>query len=75
MPPDPLVPDPAPSDSADTFRHDVKTILTGMRLQTQLMVRLVRRQQTPHRERLLSGLAGIDEGISRLVDRIDHERD
>jgi hypothetical protein len=60
--------------SADTFGHDVKTILTAMRLQTQLMQRIVRRERTPDRGRLLTGLAAIDASISRLVECEERER-
>ncbi len=59
--------------SADTFRHDTRTILTTMRLQTQLLLRLVRQQRNPDRDRLLSGLTGIDAGITKLAERIEND--
>lgn len=62
------------SHSADTFRHDVSTILTTMRLQTQIMLRALRQQRAPDRDRLLSGLLGIDASISKLTERIDDQR-
>jgi hypothetical protein len=60
--------------STEAFGHDVKTILTTMRLQTQLMQRFVRRQRPLDRDRLLTGLATIDASISRLAECVERER-
>ena len=71
---EPPVTDQPSSHTADAFQHDVGTLLTTMRLQTQLLLRIVRHQRTPDRERLHSGLLGIDAAISKLTERIDDQR-
>ncbi len=74
MAPDPPITNQPASHAADALQHDLGTILTTMRLQTQLLLRIVRHQRTPDRDRLHSGLLGIDAAISKLTERIDDQR-
>ena len=74
MAPEPPITNQPSSHAAEVFEHDMGTILTTMRLQTQLLLRVVRHERTPHRERLRSGLLGIYAGISKLTERIDDQR-
>ena len=57
------------------LRHDARNTLTCMRLQTQLLLRLARRQDDPAWQRMVEGLVAIDAEISTLVRQLEHHDD
>ena len=61
--------------NAEHRRHDLRNTLTALRLQTQLLLRLARRQEDPAWQRMVAGLTAIDADITRLVELLDHDDD
>ena len=51
--------------------HDLKTPLTALKGQAQLLQRLLRTADTPDRDRLRAGLAAIDAAATRAAARVD----
>ena len=74
-----MSPDSPPSQplgsNAERRRHDRRNTLTALRLQTQLLLRLARRQEDPAWQRMVAGLTAIDADITRLVEQLDHDDD
>lgn len=63
------LPEPAPSRRLTRdLSHDLRTPLTVIRIQAQLLMRITRRGDDLERERLLSGLRRIDEAVTKLND-------
>jgi nitrogen-specific signal transduction histidine kinase len=61
-------------DSVDQFCHDVKTPLTTIRAQAQLLARAIRRSSalsTEEQDKLVAGLSSIDNAVLQAVSRID----
>lgn len=63
------------ASAAEQRAHELRTILTTLRLQTQLLLRLARRQEDPAWQRMVEGLAAIDAEISNLVRQVEHHHD
>lgn len=63
------------ASAAEQQSHALRTTLTTLRLQTQLLLRLARRHDDPAWQRMAEGLAAIDAEISNLVRQLDHHHD
>ena len=70
MPPPDDAPTAGPEDARDRRRHELLTPLTVIRGRAFLLARAVRRSPTlgdEERERLLAGLAAIEEAVDRAA--------
>jgi hypothetical protein len=61
------------SDAADRRRHDYRTTLTIMRLQTQLLLRVATRLDNSVGEQFVQGLTRIEDGITTLLKQLDQQ--
>ena len=62
---------PSFRSDAEERRHDYRTTLTTMRLQTQLLLRATRHLDGPVGEQFAGGLTRIDEAITKLLGQFD----
>lgn len=70
----PSAPPPAKPMNAEQRRHhELRTTLTTMRLQTQFLRRLARRQEGIAWQRMVDGLEAIDADISVLLRQVDDD--
>ena len=68
-------PSQTPGPNAEHRRHDLRNTLTALRLQTQLLLRLARRQEDPAWQRVVAGLTAVDADITRLIKQTEHHDD
>jgi K+-sensing histidine kinase KdpD len=61
---------PDPSSSSAALQHAVRTHLTTIRGQAQLVARRVRQLPEPERTRLLTRLAAIDGAVEQIVQHL-----